>query len=78
MSDWLDIHAYADGQLDGDEKRSVEERLKTCEKSQAELRAVQGDRYTRERTNHRPRATFSDPSGISALHGASQSIIWRA
>lgn len=42
MSDWLDIHAYADGQLDGDEKRSVEERLKTCEKSQAELRAVQG------------------------------------
>jgi len=46
MSDYLDIHALADGQLDGDDRAAAEARLRECERSQAEFRAVQGLRET--------------------------------
>ncbi len=41
MSDWLEIHALADGELGADEKAAAEARLKTCEKSRAEYESVQ-------------------------------------
>ncbi len=41
MSDWLDIHALADGQLDGEERRRAEERCASDASSAAELRSVQ-------------------------------------
>lgn len=46
MSDFLDIHALADGQLEGEERAAAEARLRSCEKSQAEFRAVQTVRDT--------------------------------
>lgn len=46
MSDFLDIHALADNQLEGDERRAAEERLRGCEHSQAEFQAVQDLRQT--------------------------------
>lgn len=46
MSDFLEIHALADGQLEGEERAAAEARLRSCEKSQAEFRAVQSVRET--------------------------------
>ncbi len=40
MSEYLDLHALADGQLEGDAKRAAEERLKSCERSRAEYDSV--------------------------------------
>lgn len=40
MSEYLDLHALADGQLEGDAKRAAEERLHTCERSRAEYETV--------------------------------------
>jgi len=40
MSEYLDLHALADGQLEGDAKRAAEERLRTCERSRAEYETV--------------------------------------
>lgn len=41
MNDWNDIHAYADGELAKENCCAVEESLKSCTKTQAELRAIQ-------------------------------------
>lgn len=41
MNEYLDLHALADGQLSGEEKAAAEERLRNCERSRAEYRAVQ-------------------------------------
>lgn len=46
MSDYLDIHALADGQLEGNERAEVEARMKCCDRSQAEYIAVQDLRET--------------------------------
>lgn len=40
MSEYLDLHALADGQLEGEAKRAAEERLHTCERSRAEYETV--------------------------------------
>lgn len=40
MSEYLDLHALADGQLDGEAKKAAEDRLRTCERSKAEYEAV--------------------------------------
>ncbi len=40
MSDYLDIHALADGQLSGAEKSAAETRLRGCDASQREYQAV--------------------------------------
>ena len=40
MSDYLDIHALADGQLSGAEKSAAETRLSGCDASQREYQAV--------------------------------------
>jgi anti-sigma factor RsiW len=40
MSDFLDIHALADGQLEGEAKLQAEERLRTDPASNAEYHAV--------------------------------------
>lgn len=40
MSDYLDLHALADGQLDGQAKAEAERRLRECPISQAEYKAV--------------------------------------
>lgn len=46
MSDYLELHALADGQLEGEAKLAAEERLRTCERSQAEYEAVLGLKET--------------------------------
>jgi anti-sigma factor RsiW len=46
MSDWLEIHALADGELTGEEQARVQERLGRCEKSQAEYAAVKNLKAT--------------------------------
>lgn len=40
MSEYMDLHALADGQLEGEAKRAAEERLSCCERSRAEYEAV--------------------------------------
>jgi anti-sigma factor RsiW len=40
MSEWLDIHAYADGELDEGQRAEVQDRICSCERSQSEYRAV--------------------------------------
>jgi len=40
MSDMHDLHALADGQLNGEQEAQVRERLKTCHVSQAEYQAI--------------------------------------
>lgn len=40
MSDWLEIHALADEQLDAAEKKRVEDRVAGCAESQKELHAI--------------------------------------
>lgn len=42
MSDWLDIHALADGELSAEEKARTEARLKDCDESRREYEAVHG------------------------------------
>ncbi|MBX3117696.1 MAG: hypothetical protein KF784_01425 [Fimbriimonadaceae bacterium] len=41
MSEWLDIHALADGELSAEEKAQAEQRLKTCDTSRKEFESVQ-------------------------------------
>lgn len=40
MNEWLEIHALADDELDSRDRKRVQERIKGCEKSQAELLAI--------------------------------------
>lgn len=46
MNDWIDIHAYADGELAKDQCCEIENRLKTCTKTQAEFQAIQQIKQT--------------------------------
>src|SRR5579862_5015513 len=40
MNDWLEVHALLDDELSAEERARVQERVKTCKKSEAEWRAV--------------------------------------
>lgn len=46
MSDLMRIHALADGQIEGDEKRLAEEQLQCCAKSRAEYESVRALKQT--------------------------------
>jgi anti-sigma factor RsiW len=40
MNDWLDVHALLDDELPAEERAKIQERLKSCDKTQAEYYAV--------------------------------------
>lgn len=40
MSDWLQLHGYADGELDGNERSDVEQMIAGCKRTQRELEAI--------------------------------------
>jgi hypothetical protein len=48
LSEYLELHALADGQLEGEAKLAAESRLRTCERSKAEYEAVQALKQTLE------------------------------
>lgn len=40
MNDWLEVHALVDDELSNEERAKIQEKVKTCKKTEAEWRAV--------------------------------------